>query len=145
MWSVNTSIRWHGKDNSKDREKIAKEIAETSDSIRKKCRALKTDKMEEGIALERHFKPIIETNCWNKLLKTLLNPPRILLWLKHSFREKMRNRNLKQNDLMFCTTILYRPEKSIKNRTIYFERSVWNNTTRWFMTTLPPSKKFPRL
>ncbi|KYN16037.1 hypothetical protein ALC57_11721 [Trachymyrmex cornetzi] len=46
-------------DNSKDREKIAKEIAKTSDSIRKKYRALKTGKMED-IALERHFKPIID-------------------------------------------------------------------------------------
>ncbi|KYQ53669.1 hypothetical protein ALC60_04233 [Trachymyrmex zeteki] len=43
-----------------DRERIAKEIAKTSDSIRKKYRALKTGKMEEDIALERHFKPIIE-------------------------------------------------------------------------------------
>ena len=43
-------------DNSKDR---AKEIAKTSDSIRKKYRVLKTNKMEEDIALERHFKPII--------------------------------------------------------------------------------------
>ncbi|KYN29350.1 hypothetical protein ALC57_01210, partial [Trachymyrmex cornetzi] len=45
---------------SKDREKVAKEIAKTSDSIRKKYRALKTGKMEEDIALERHFKPIID-------------------------------------------------------------------------------------
>jgi len=48
-------------DNSKARERI-KEIAKTSDSIRKKYRALKTGKMED-IALERHFKSIIETNC----------------------------------------------------------------------------------
>ncbi|KYM96919.1 hypothetical protein ALC62_12414, partial [Cyphomyrmex costatus] len=38
----------------------AMEIAKTSDSIRKKYRALKTGKMEEEIPLERHFKPIIE-------------------------------------------------------------------------------------
>jgi hypothetical protein len=43
-----------------DREKIAKQIAKTSESIRKKYRALKTGKMEEDIALERHFKPVIE-------------------------------------------------------------------------------------
>ncbi|KYN29554.1 hypothetical protein ALC57_00996 [Trachymyrmex cornetzi] len=47
-------------DNSKDREKVAKEIAKTSDSIRKKYRALKTGKMDEDIVLERHFKPIID-------------------------------------------------------------------------------------
>ncbi|KYN28614.1 hypothetical protein ALC57_01965 [Trachymyrmex cornetzi] len=47
-------------DNSKDREKVAKEIAKTSDSIRKKYRALKTGKMDEDIALERHFKPIVD-------------------------------------------------------------------------------------
>ncbi|KYN04516.1 hypothetical protein ALC62_04616 [Cyphomyrmex costatus] len=41
---------------SKDHEKIAMEIVKTSDSIRKKYRALKTGKMEEEIALERHFK-----------------------------------------------------------------------------------------
>jgi len=44
----------------KDRERIAKQIAKTSDSIRKKYRALKAGKMEEDIALERHFKPIVE-------------------------------------------------------------------------------------
>ncbi|KYM93989.1 hypothetical protein ALC62_15398 [Cyphomyrmex costatus] len=47
-------------DSTKDHEKIAMEIAKTSDSIRKKYRALKTGKMEEEIALERHFKPITE-------------------------------------------------------------------------------------
>ncbi|KAL6268287.1 hypothetical protein P5V15_001404 [Pogonomyrmex californicus] len=46
--------------NIKDREKIAKQIAKTSDSIRKKYRALKTSKIAEDIALERHFKPIAE-------------------------------------------------------------------------------------
>ncbi|KYN23132.1 hypothetical protein ALC57_04456 [Trachymyrmex cornetzi] len=47
-------------DDSKYREKVAKEIAKTSDLIRKKYRVLKTGKMEEDIALERHFKPIID-------------------------------------------------------------------------------------
>ncbi|KAL6268114.1 hypothetical protein P5V15_001205 [Pogonomyrmex californicus] len=44
----------------KDREKIAKQIAKTSDLIRKKYRALKIGKIAEDIALERHFKPIVE-------------------------------------------------------------------------------------
>jgi len=44
----------------KDRETIAKKIAQTSDSIRKKYHAMKTGKMDEDIALERHFKPIVE-------------------------------------------------------------------------------------
>jgi len=44
----------------KDRERIAKQIAKTSDSIRRKYRTLKAGKMEEDIALERHFKPIVE-------------------------------------------------------------------------------------
>ena len=39
----------------KEREKIAKQIAKISDSIRKKYRALKTDKVNEVIALEKHF------------------------------------------------------------------------------------------
>jgi len=43
-----------------DREKIAREIAKTSESIRKKYRALKTGKMDEDVALERQFKPITE-------------------------------------------------------------------------------------
>lgn len=47
-------------DSSIDREKIAKQIAKTRDTIRKKYRALKTGKVEEDIALERHFRPIIE-------------------------------------------------------------------------------------
>ncbi|XP_071573132.1 uncharacterized protein [Temnothorax nylanderi] len=44
----------------RERERIANQIPKTSDSIRKKYHALKTGKMEEDIALERHFKPIIE-------------------------------------------------------------------------------------
>jgi len=44
----------------KDYEMIAKQIAKTSYSIRKKYHTLKTGKMEEDIALERHFKPIVE-------------------------------------------------------------------------------------
>lgn len=46
--------------NIKDREKIAKQIAKTSESIRKKHRALKTGRIDEDIALERRFKPIVE-------------------------------------------------------------------------------------
>lgn len=49
-----------GEKNICDREKIVKEIAKTSESIRRKHRALKTGKMAEDIALEKHFKPIIE-------------------------------------------------------------------------------------
>jgi len=44
-------------DNNKDHEKIVKEILKTSDSIRKKYRALKTGKIEEDIILK---KPIID-------------------------------------------------------------------------------------
>ncbi|XP_071576438.1 uncharacterized protein [Temnothorax nylanderi] len=44
----------------RERERIANQIAKTSDSIRKKYHALKTAKMEEDIALEKHFKLIIE-------------------------------------------------------------------------------------
>jgi len=44
----------------KDRERIAKQIVKTSDSIPKKYRALNAGKMEEDIALERRFKPIVE-------------------------------------------------------------------------------------
>ncbi|KYQ49727.1 hypothetical protein ALC60_11194 [Trachymyrmex zeteki] len=44
----------------REREKIAREIERTSESIRKKHRALKTGRIEESIALDRHFKPIIK-------------------------------------------------------------------------------------
>ncbi|EGI59628.1 hypothetical protein G5I_12220 [Acromyrmex echinatior] len=40
--------------------KKSREIEKTSKLIRKKHRALKTDRIEEGIALDRHFKPLIE-------------------------------------------------------------------------------------
>lgn len=43
-----------------ERERTAREIARTRSSIRRKHRALKTGKMEEEIALERRFKPIVE-------------------------------------------------------------------------------------
>jgi len=44
----------------KNRERIAKQIAKTSDSIHKKYRALKTGKIKENIGLEKHFQPIVE-------------------------------------------------------------------------------------
>jgi len=44
----------------KDREKITKQIAKTSDLIHKKYHALKTGKIEKNITLEKHFKPIVE-------------------------------------------------------------------------------------
>ena len=49
-----------------EREKIAKEIEKTNESICKKHRALKTGRIED-IALDRHFKPIIKPFTANKL------------------------------------------------------------------------------
>ena len=46
--------------NISEQEKIAKLIAKTRASIRKKHRALKTDIMENEIVLEKQLKPIIE-------------------------------------------------------------------------------------
>jgi len=42
------------------REKIAREIEKTSESIRKKHRSLKTGRIEEDMALDWQFKPIIK-------------------------------------------------------------------------------------
>jgi len=43
------------------REKIAREVQKTSNSIRKNHRALKTGRIEENcLALDRHFKSIIK-------------------------------------------------------------------------------------
>jgi len=47
--------------NIREREKIAREIEKTSESIRKKHRALKTGKIENDIAVKTRFKPIIES------------------------------------------------------------------------------------
>ncbi|XP_070158801.1 uncharacterized protein [Polyergus mexicanus] len=44
----------------REREKIARAIVKTSESIRKKHRALKTGKIEEDIVLDRRFRPLIE-------------------------------------------------------------------------------------
>jgi len=46
--------------NIRECEKIAREIEKMSESIRKKHRALKTDKIEDDIAVKTRFKPIIE-------------------------------------------------------------------------------------
>ncbi|XP_067216995.1 uncharacterized protein [Linepithema humile] len=43
-----------------EREKIAKEIARTSESIRKKHRTLKTGRVEQEVQLEKRLKPIVE-------------------------------------------------------------------------------------
>ena len=45
----------------REREKIAREIEKMSESIRKKYCVLKTGRIEEGIALNRHFKSLIES------------------------------------------------------------------------------------
>ena len=42
------------------REKIAKEIARTSESIRKKHRTLKTGRDEHEVQLKKQLKPIVE-------------------------------------------------------------------------------------
>ncbi|EFN68992.1 hypothetical protein EAG_02453 [Camponotus floridanus] len=47
-----------GNDNIREREKIAREIEKTSESIRKKHRALKID---EDITVTTHFRPIIKS------------------------------------------------------------------------------------
>jgi len=46
-----------------EREKIARErkIEKTSESIRKKHRTLNTDRIEEDMAFNRYFKPIIKS------------------------------------------------------------------------------------
>ena len=44
----------------REHEKIVKKIKKTSESIRKKHCILKTDRIEEDIALDRHFKPLIK-------------------------------------------------------------------------------------
>ena len=61
-------------DNSKelkDHERIVKQIAQTSNSIRKMYHVLKSDKIKEDIALEKYFKPHRRTfkadcrkHCW---------------------------------------------------------------------------------
>jgi len=45
----------------RERKKIMRKIEKRSESIRKKHRALKTGRIEEDIALDRHFKPIIKS------------------------------------------------------------------------------------
>jgi len=47
-------------DNIRERDKIAREIEKTSESIRKKHHALKTGKIDDDIAVKTHFGPIIE-------------------------------------------------------------------------------------
>lgn len=46
--------------NAEDREKLVREIARTSESIRKKHRALKSGRMEEKLSLQKHFQPVIQ-------------------------------------------------------------------------------------
>ena len=56
----------------REREKIAREIEKTSESICKKYRALRIGRIEKDMALNRHFKPIIKLiiNLCGKLLTT---------------------------------------------------------------------------
>ena len=45
----------------REHEKIAREIEKTSESIHKKHSALKTDRIDEDMVLNRHFKSIIKS------------------------------------------------------------------------------------
>jgi len=92
----------------KNRERIAKQTAKTSDSIRKKYRTLKTGKMEEDDELERHFKPIIEP-LKQIVENTIDDEPSRYRLRKCSFRTKKKNtwsRNLSENDRTHHSKIL---------------------------------------
>ena len=43
-----------------ERERLAKEVARTSEAIRKKHRALKTGRVEQEVQLRKQLKPIVE-------------------------------------------------------------------------------------
>lgn len=102
-------------DSSKDHERIAKEIAKTSDSIRKKYRALKTGKMEEDVALERHFKPIIEP--LKQIVENTVESPKdsikneTFFWREDEEPQPKRKRSSYDNPIQAST-----PVKSMLNR-----------------------------
>ena len=94
-------------DNSKelkDYERIAKQIAKTSDSIRKKYHALKT-KIKEDITLEKHFKPIVVSlKQMSKILMRNLNRLRKKLMLRRI--EILRKENQKKMKKMMMNMIM---------------------------------------
>jgi len=92
-------------DNSKNEEKIAKEITKTSNSIRKKYRALNIDKIEENIALERHFKSIIDSlkQIVENTVKSSKDPT-----MTETFFSREDEETKPKRKPVFCTTILYR-------------------------------------
>ena len=92
-------------DNIKGREKIAKEIAKTSDSSRKTYRALKTGKMEEDIALERHFKPIIEP--LKQIVKNTVKSSKNPIMTETFFLREDEEPKSKRKRMLYMT-ILYR-------------------------------------
>ena len=65
----------------REREKIVRAIEKTSESIRKKHRALKTGRIEEDISLDRHFKPLIE------LLRLFVDSPDVRATTRESCDE----------------------------------------------------------
>lgn len=132
---------------SDDREKIAREIVKTSESIRKKYRSLKTGQMEEDVALERHFKPIIEP--LKQLVENTINvesneakiEPSSMLEDKHLKKEsgtKRTRSNISLNDSLITSTpnqskrkrmkqlsnvVTSTPIKDVQSSQILYERS----------------------
>ncbi|KYN00609.1 hypothetical protein ALC62_08619 [Cyphomyrmex costatus] len=94
-------------DSNKDHEKIAMEIAKTSDSIRKKYRALKTGKMEKEIALERHFKPI--TVPLKQIVENTVESPKDPINIETFYSEKTKNRSRSENDRTLIFEIANEP------------------------------------
>jgi len=88
-----------------EREKIAKKIEKTSESI-KKHRALKTDRIED-IALDRYFKPIIKPlwqivhNSGVRVIKRELYYNDAASVTKHEKKEEKQEEKDKEDNVTF--------------------------------------------
>jgi len=99
------------------REKIAREIEKTSESIRKKHRALKTSRIEEGrLALDRHFKllfkPLQLVDSFGVLATKRESRDESLQRLPLKVKGKKKRNNRRKKKRARCSSVLATLHKS---------------------------------
>jgi len=129
----------------KDRKKIAKHIAKTSDSIRKKYRALKAG---GDIALERHFKAIVEPlqivkNTVGEKSDVESGEDETFFFKEDEPKPKRKQSNSSFDNSLIPTSTLVKSMLK-RSKTMPSNLSVQNFIINYYtdICMLPPSKKF---
>lgn len=134
-----------------EREKLAKEIVRTSESIRKKHRAMKTGRMVEEAELEKHFKPIVEP--LKQIVENIGDDSVIIdATVTPSVENKLKRKRMssekKSNRMQLSTPSPIRTSTPLQPRKLVFEAptsadSVFKTTDPSFVTSVKQTLQTP--